>query len=203
MFAAGERYLGPWAPYAMSSFVITSMFAAALAFHNSIARYLFTLGRNRVLPAALAHVHPRTQVPVVASITQSVSAVVLMAPFMLIGADPVATLFFWGSGIAVVGIVALYVLVAVAVVIFFRKNRELDPRRWHTQIAPALSALILAGALVLIVLNFPTLIGGSAGVATVLALTIPAFFIVGLLLARAMKSRLSPAAMSDLEQELR
>src|SRR3712207_4788982 len=30
VFAAGERYLGQWAPYAMSTFVITSMFAAAL-----------------------------------------------------------------------------------------------------------------------------------------------------------------------------
>jgi amino acid transporter len=203
VFTAGERYLGQWAPYAMSSFVITSMFAAALAFHNSIARYFFTLGRNRVLPTALAHVHPRTKAPIAASITQSVSAVLLMAPFMLVGADPVTTLFFWGSGIAVVGIVTLYVLVAVAVVVFFHNNPVRDPRRWHTQIAPALAALILTCALVLIALNFPTLIGGSAGSATVLALTIPLFFLVGLALARAMRSRLSPAALADLEHELR
>ena len=203
VFAAGARYLGPWAPYAMSSFVITSMFAAALAFHNSIARYLFTLGRNQVLPAALAHVHPRTKAPIVASITQSVTAIVLMAPFMLVGADPVTTLFFWGSGIAVVGVVSLYVLVSVAAVVFFRKNPDKDPRRWHTQIAPALAALVLAGALVLIVANFPTLISGSAGVAAVLALTVPVFFLIGLALAAAMKRRLSPAAMADLDQELR
>ena len=56
VFAAGERYLGTWAPYAMSVFVITSMFACNLAFHNSIARYLFTLGRDRVLPVRLATV---------------------------------------------------------------------------------------------------------------------------------------------------
>jgi amino acid transporter len=139
----------------------------------------------------------------VASITQSVSAVVLMAPFMLVGADPVTTLFFWGSGIAVIGVVSLYVLVSIAAVIFFRRNPDKDRRRWHTQIAPALAALILAGALVLIVANFPTLISGSAGVAAVLALTIPLFFLIGLALAAAMKRRLSPAAMADLEQELR
>jgi amino acid transporter len=103
----------------------------------------------------------------------------------------------------VVGIVTLYVLVAVAAVVFFRNNPDLDPRRWHTQIAPALAALVMTAALVLIVLNFPTLIGGSAGLATVLALTIPVFFLVGLVLARTMKSRLSPAALADLERELR
>ena len=32
---------------------LTSVFAALLSFHNSVARYLFALGRERVLPAVL------------------------------------------------------------------------------------------------------------------------------------------------------
>ncbi|MCI0686046.1 MAG: amino acid permease, partial [Sporichthyaceae bacterium] len=34
--------------------LVTSIFAAMLSFHNGVARYLFALGRERVLPPALA-----------------------------------------------------------------------------------------------------------------------------------------------------
>ena len=46
VFQAGETYLGAWAPVMMSIFVITSMFACNLAFHNGIARYQYTLARE-------------------------------------------------------------------------------------------------------------------------------------------------------------
>ena len=54
VFDAGGTYLGAWAPHAMTVFVITSMFACNLAFHNAISRYLFTLGRDLVLPGSLS-----------------------------------------------------------------------------------------------------------------------------------------------------
>jgi amino acid transporter len=202
VFAAGERYLGTWAPYAMSVFVITSMFACNLAFHNSIARYLFTLGRDRVLPVGLATVSPRTKAPLVASFAQTASALLILIPFMIAGADPVATLFFWGSGIAVVGIVTLYLLTAVAAFVFFRKNPGLDRRPWNTRIAPALAAVAIAAALVLIIGNFTTLVGGTVGTAALLALSVPLTFAIGLVLYTSARTHLGAEALADLESEV-
>jgi len=202
VFGAGGTYLGAWAPHAMSVFVITSMFAAALAFHNGISRYLFTLGRDGVLPSGLSTVHPRTRAPFVASVTQTVSILVLMVPFMIAGADPVATLFFWGSGIAVVGIVVLYGLSSVATFRYFQAHPELDGRAWHTKIAPLVSALVMAAALVLILANFDTLVGGSMATVVTLALTVPLAFVLGFAAYSALRTRLSPAAATDLAAEL-
>ncbi|GAA4732936.1 APC family permease [Phytohabitans rumicis] len=202
VFGAGDTFLGAWAPHAMSVFVITSMFAAALAFHNGIARYLFTLGRDGVLPARLSTVHHRTRAPHVASVTQTVSILVVMVPFMLAGADPVTTLFFWGSGVAVVGIVALYGLSSVATFRYFRVHPERDARVWHTLVAPLASAVAMAGALVLVLANFDTLVGGTGGLAAVLALTVPAAFVLGFGAYGAIRARLTPTAAVDLAAEL-
>jgi amino acid transporter len=42
---------------------MTSLFAAMVSFHNAVARYMFALGRERVLPAALARTEPSTGAP--------------------------------------------------------------------------------------------------------------------------------------------
>ena len=46
----------------------TSVLASALALHNAASRYLFALGRERVVPARLGRYHPRHQSPYVASL---------------------------------------------------------------------------------------------------------------------------------------
>lgn len=196
VFGVGGTFLGEWAPHAMSAFVITSMFAAALAFHNGISRYLFTLGRDGVLPRGLSTVHPKTRAPYVASVTQTVSIVVLLAPFMLAGADPVATLFFWGSGVGVVGIIALYALSSAAAARYFQVNP--DGRLWHTRIAPLLSVLTMVAALVLVLANFDTLAGGTGATAVILVLTVPVAFALGFAGYNVVRTRLSSTAASDL-----
>lgn len=202
VFGAGETFLGAWAPHAMSAFVITSMFAAALAFHNGISRYLFTLGRDGVLPHRLSTVHARTRAPYVASMTQTVSIVVILAPFMLAGADPVATLFFWGSGLGVVGILGLYALSSLAAFRYFRANPELDGRVWHARVAPLLSVLTMAAALVLVLANFDTLAGGTGATAVILILTVPAAFLLGFLGYGLVRARRDPAAAAELAADL-
>lgn len=202
VFDAGGTYLGSWAPHAMTLFVITSMFACNLAFHNGIARYLWTLGRDGVLPAPLAKVHPRTKSPYLASFTQSAIAAALILPFAILGKDPVLTLFFWGSGIAVVGVVTLYILVAVAAFVFFRANPALDGRAWNTKVAPVLAAAVMTAALVLILANFDVLIGSTGRLPIILALTVPTAFVIGLVLFAATESRIGATALADLDSEL-
>ena len=53
---------------------VTSLFAAALAFHNAAWRYAFALGRENVLPAALGRTGANN-IPKAASLAQSITAV--------------------------------------------------------------------------------------------------------------------------------
>lgn len=202
VFDAGNTYLGSWAAVAMTVFVVTSMFACCLAFHNSVARYLWTLGRDGVLPSGLAKVHSRTKSPINASLVQTATAALLIAPFALLGKDPVLTMFFWFSGVAVVGVVGLYILVAVSAFVYFRAHPDSESGAWSTRIAPVLSAVLMIAALLSILFNFDILVASTGALPMILALTVPAAFVVGLIAYRARQSKLAPTALADLDADL-
>src|SRR5690242_8646077 len=67
----------------LSYLIITGSFACGMAFHNTTARYLYSLGRERVLPPALGRTHPRHRSPHIASTTQSVIAALIVIAFAL------------------------------------------------------------------------------------------------------------------------
>jgi amino acid transporter len=48
-----DRYVGSWATVLMEILIVTGSFACTMSFYNTSARYLFALGREGVLPAAL------------------------------------------------------------------------------------------------------------------------------------------------------
>ena len=58
----------------LSWLIITGSFACGMAFHNTTARYLYSLGREKVLPTALGRTHEKHKSPHIASTTQSVIA---------------------------------------------------------------------------------------------------------------------------------
>ena len=188
VFAAGAQYVGPVLADVMVVLLLTSLFAALLAFHNAISRYLFALGRERRAPAALARTHHRHGSPHVGSLVQTVSAAVIVGIFALAGSDPVLQLFTWMSGLATVSILLLMVLTSLAVVAFFARSR-VDGRIWHTRIAPVLGTLGLVGITGLVLSNFTTLISGDAALATVLLVVIAAAFVAGVVVALAQRSR--------------
>ncbi|MFI5800303.1 APC family permease [Streptomyces sp. NPDC051677] len=182
VFAPIADLFGGWVNDVLPVLLATSLFAGVLAFHNSANRYLFSLGRDGLLPRKLTSLNRRHS-PGVAGGVQTAVAVALVLPFALAGKDPVLTLFSWGSGVAVLGIMLLYFLTSVSVVAFFRRER-LDTRPWNTLIAPALGALGIVGAIWLVVENFTTLIGGERSTALWLELTVPAVLVAGVLTAR-------------------
>ncbi|MFM9608213.1 APC family permease [Streptomyces niveiscabiei] len=171
VFAPVAALFGGWADDVLPVLLATSLFAGVLTFHNSANRYLFSLGRDGLLPGGLCRLNSRRS-PWAAGCVQTSAAVLLVVPFAVAGKDPVLTLFSWFSGLAVLAMMLLYLLTSVSVVVYFRRRR-VDRRVWHTVVAPVLGAVGLAGAVWLILANFTTLIGGDGGTALWLELSVP------------------------------
>lgn len=201
IFNLGGTFLGDWAPLLMSLFVITSMFACVLAFHNGIVRYQYRLGKDGILPSALARTRPNGA-PHISSMTQCATALIFIVIALIVGADPVVILFTWGGGIAVVGIIGLYILTAISTIVFFRKRADLKGSPVTTLIVPLVSIALLGWAEYQIVTNFSLLVGTEQSTAYLIAGTCVIAFIIGLVLFLARRSKLSAAAVADLESEL-
>ena len=155
-----ESQLGHTAADIMSFLIVTSIFAAVLAFHNTLARYFYALGRQRIIWPVLGRTRAKNQTPAIACVFQALTAVVIIAAFAIAGADPYTQVFVWASGIGSVGIILLQTLCSVAVFVFFRRN-NVDKRPWNTLIAPILGIIGLVGLAGLALGNFDLLIGSS------------------------------------------
>jgi amino acid transporter len=178
------RYVGSVAGDLVQIFLITSLFAALLSFHNVLARYVFSLGNTAALPAHCGRSHTRHASPHIASAVQTVSALILVIASAVAGLDPVTQVFAWFVGISSVGIIALMTLTSVAVVVYFRRHR-VDTRIWHTFIAPVLGLIGLAVLLVMTAENLPLLVGGSSTTAAVIGVLLVGTFAGGAVLAAA------------------
>ncbi len=106
-----------WLAQTAQVLFMTSLFAAALAFHNCVWRYMFALGRENVLPPALGRTGGNN-IPKAASLTQSATGLVVIVAFAASGQDPMARLFFWLGTTGGFGIMVLLAVTAVAVVAF-------------------------------------------------------------------------------------
>ncbi|MFI7099356.1 APC family permease [Streptomyces sp. NPDC050161] len=183
-FTATARFVGPWASDVMHLLLITSAFAATLAFHNGATRYFYALGRAHLLPRRLATVTTRTRSPAAAVVLQSALGLLVVLVTAATGQDPYQVTFLWTNGTGIVGIMLMQALAALAVYGFFRRDRRGMPA-WRVVVAPLLAC---AGLLVLIVLvcrNFDLLTGASTGINIALLAPLPLAFAAGL--ARALR----------------
>lgn len=135
-----------------------SVLAALVAFHRTCARYAFTLGRERLLPAAFGQADPRTGVPRVASVAQSLLAFVVIAVWTASGADPVRHLFHGSVAVGAFGVLLLTAGTSLAVIVFFAREAT-DETRWRRVVAPGLAAVALIGVVAVAVADFGTLLG--------------------------------------------
>lgn len=155
-------------PGAAQLLFLTSLFAAALAFHNVVWRYMFALGRERVLPAALGRTGGNN-IPKAASLTQSLTGLITICAYAALGLDPMTRLFFWLGTTGGFGILILLALTAVAVTAFFTRDPH-GETAWRRLAAPTLAAILLAAVVVLAVMHYHTLLGVPAGAAAAWAL---------------------------------
>jgi amino acid transporter len=136
-------------------FFATSLFAAMLAFHHTVARYALTVAREGVLPAGLART--RDGVPVAASLAQSALALVVLLIFAAAVWNPTTDLFFFGTVSGGLGVLVLMTIAAVAVIRFFRRG-PLGETRWRRAIAPWISAVFLSLVLLVTIAFFGELL---------------------------------------------
>ncbi|MBN3459736.1 APC family permease [Mycobacterium sp. DSM 3803] len=141
--------------------IVTSIFAAQLAMHNTISRYMYALGRQQILWPALGRTSRTHQAPYVACGVQAATAAAIITAFAIAGADPYTEVFVWATGIGSVGVIALQTLASVAIFAFFRRN-NVDKRLWHTMIAPILGILGLGTMTAIAMDNFDLLVGSTS-----------------------------------------
>ena len=182
--AAVAAQQGPGMLFALSSSTVaeiatvlfmTSLFAAMISFHNAVARYMFALGRERVLPGALARTEPRTGAPRVASLSQSAIGLAVILLYAVAGWDPMVRLFFWLGTTGAFGVLCLLAVTSVAVIRFFARDPRDEPA-WRRLVAPALATLALLAMVWSGLANYATRLGVPPGLTEAWAL--PALFAV-------------------------
>jgi hypothetical protein len=88
-FTAMNTYVGSWATDLMRVLIVTSLFAALLAFHNAITRYTYALASEGALPRQLGRIHPVHKSPYIAGLAQTgLAAIVVAAPRCMRGWPP-------------------------------------------------------------------------------------------------------------------
>jgi len=170
LFGVGSQLLGDIG----QTLFLTSLFAAMIAFHSAVGRYLFPLGRERVLPERLGR-PASSGAPVAASLVQSAIGLAVILLYAAEGWDPLVQLFFYLGTTGGFGVLLLAAATSVAVIVFFARDRR-GESLWSALIAPVLSAAALVAMVWLVVDNYSTLLGVAPGSA--LAWIFPATFAV-------------------------
>lgn len=146
--------------------ILNSQIAAMQALFNATSRVLYAMSRNRLLPAAVSRIHPRTNTPYIAAALTAVIALggTFLAKAWFNGAFPAYTFFLTTLTII---FISIYAIVCVAAAAFYlrRMRSEFDPLS-HL-LVPALALGILA----------PTLYYSVRGLSDPANLAIPAVLV--------------------------
>src|SRR6266700_6114526 len=165
--APASQYAGHWVSSVMSYLIITGSFACGMAFHNTSARYFYSLGREGLAPRALGKTHPKWKSPHIASITQSVIAAIIIGLFAIFTGsnDPNSQAYIQLYGLmAVMGVIiilAVQALVSLSVLVYFERFHRDEAHWWRTRLAPLLAFISQAYVVYLLFTNIDFLGAGA------------------------------------------
>jgi amino acid transporter len=155
-----DEYFGSLLTYGFQLFVVTGSLACQIAFFNTSCRYLFSMGREGVLPAALGRTHPKHHSTHIAGVVAGVIVGLWVLGFAIyisgLPADSgidltlgsLTILGTWSPLLGVAGILAIQALVSVSVIVYFARIKEMH---WlKTLIAPILGVISQAYAVYLL-----------------------------------------------------
>lgn len=174
-YSINGTYAGHLSVDLMKWMVITSSFACALAFHQTTCRYTYAMGREGVLPKALAATHPKWKSPYRAGILQTALVSAAVVVFIIFWHSsqsaqdfsgtfanaPYYEMFGWGAIITTFFVMLNQALSSLATIVYFhRGDAKGEGDWWRTLLAPALGGIGMVGALYLLVTNLTT-VGGD------------------------------------------
>jgi amino acid transporter len=167
----------------------TSVLASMISFHNTVARYTFALGRERVFPSLLSTTGRRSGAPVAGSIVQSVLGLVVIILYAVFNLDPLVKLFFYVGTAGGFGVLILVALVSIAVIAFFARNRN-EESIFAKLIAPLLAAIGLIAVMWFAVDGFHNLLGVAPDdpLAWIIPSLYPAVAVLGILWALVLRA---------------
>lgn len=114
----------PWLSQPVQLAAIAGLFSCFLAITNTTVRVMYSMGRDRVLPASLGMVHHSWHSPYRAIVAQTVFTVVVgIATGLWLGPGPTGAYGFTGA-IGTVAIVLVYLASNVALIRFFWRSAQ-------------------------------------------------------------------------------
>jgi amino acid transporter len=188
-FSILEAHYGPIMSGLGQAVLITSIFAAMVSFHHVVARYVYGLSREGILPARWGMTGGSIGgVPIGGSIVQSVTAAVTIAIAIALDADPVTAVFTLLSEAAAIGVLLLMVGASLSVILFYRRTAPpARPETWRWLIAPAVGGVTLAVILAITVLNITAVTGATSYVQWLLPGVILAAAVTGAVWAQVLR----------------
>jgi amino acid transporter len=198
VYGLSQKFAGEVFTVVLRGMFIMSIYAGLVSFHNSTARYFFSMGREGLLPSGLGLTHAVYKSPHRASVLQSVLCAIVVIAFAVVGADPVLTLFAWLSNLATVCVLALMIATGLSVVVYFRRNSH-GHGAMRIFWLPLLSAVGLTAVLALAVANFHVLTGASLAISMGVLALVPIGALIGWQAARRLRAK-EPARYARLGQ---
>src|SRR3984885_10653697 len=133
------HYVGASLTDAFRFLIMTSSFACTLAFFSTSSRYVFALGRERILPRALGRTHPVHKTPYVASAAVAATIAIWVLLFYASDSSTNAALLklaTWTPIVGVFGLLLVQALTSFAIVRYFGVVAPEHGHPFKTLLAP-------------------------------------------------------------------
>lgn len=168
-------FMGPFAGHLIQIIALVSIFASGLAIQNVGARYFYSLGVDGVIPKMFGKVHPKQNSPYVAAIAIGILWIALIVILGIICGFDAAYTYTRPNVIGNLFVTAILGTVAVAVLVYMRKNaKKYGFTAFQTTIAPIIGLLGIGFTVVLCAINLNMFLGTT----TIGSILIIALFVV-------------------------
>jgi amino acid transporter len=178
-----DKFAGSFLKHVFELLIVTSAFACQLAFFNTSSRYVFSLGRDGVIPSFLGRTQKKHQTPFNAGLAVTAFVGVIVAGFYIYDPSVEASLTklgTWVPLVGVLGILAVQAAVSFAIVRYFWVFDREYAHWFKTGVAPIVGGLLQIGAAYLLVSNAKTLAGADNVFIKLLPWFVVAFALIGL-----------------------
>ncbi|VVN46098.1 Putrescine importer PuuP [Pseudomonas fluorescens] len=153
------QYVGVVGGHIATVLVVTSVFATLLSLHNVIARYLFSLSVDEVIPG-IGQAHAEHGSPHRASV---VFSIITFGFLIISGLSGVSADVIFGTLIGLAGypLIALMTLTALGIAFYQMRRSSSDGSLWQRVIAPVFAVVLMAAALTMVTMNIETFTGSA------------------------------------------